>query len=64
MYWLKGCPRCGRGDMVLDRDLWGWYRQCLQCSFLEDLPSYRLESGRSVGKWPVSHVTKQSGKED
>ncbi|MFQ5875531.1 MAG: hypothetical protein ACE5JL_17280 [Dehalococcoidia bacterium] len=48
MLWLKGCPRCGRGDMLLDRDIWGWYRQCLQCAYLEDLPPYRIRPARSV----------------
>lgn len=29
---LKSCPRC-RGDVVIDRDLDGWYEQCLQCGY-------------------------------
>jgi len=35
---LKGCPRC-RGDMVLDRDEWGSYEQCIQCGYLLDVPN-------------------------
>ena len=35
---LKGCPRC-RGDMVLDRDKWGSYEQCIQCGYLLDVPN-------------------------
>jgi len=27
----KRCPKCG-GNIFLDRDSYGWYEQCLQCS--------------------------------
>lgn len=33
---LKNCPRCG-GDTFLDTDIYGWYQQCLQCSYRYDL---------------------------
>ena len=33
---LTGCPRC-RGFMLLGQDVYGRYRQCLQCGHLEDL---------------------------
>jgi ribosomal protein S27AE len=33
---LKSCPRCG-GDVFIERDLDGWYEQCLQCSYRVDL---------------------------
>ncbi len=33
---IKVCPRCG-GKMLLNNDLYGWYEQCLQCSYLRDL---------------------------
>ena len=26
------CPKCG-GNMYLDKDFYGWYEQCLQCSY-------------------------------
>jgi hypothetical protein len=29
---LRVCPRCG-GNLVLDRDLDGYYKNCIQCSF-------------------------------
>jgi len=35
---LKACPRCG-GDMFLNKDLDGWYEECLQCSYSEELKS-------------------------
>jgi len=33
---LKSCPRC-KGDVMVDRDYYGWYEQCLQCGYLCDL---------------------------
>jgi len=33
---LKSCPRCG-GDLFIDRDLDGWFEQCLQCSCRREL---------------------------
>jgi hypothetical protein len=28
----KKCPKCG-GNVYLDKDEYGWFEQCLQCSF-------------------------------
>ena len=36
MLMLKACPRC-RGDLYIDRDFYGQYKQCIQCGFMEDL---------------------------
>ena len=36
MWKLKSCPRC-RGDIAIERELDGWYEQCLQCGYLRDL---------------------------
>lgn len=33
---FKGCPRCG-GDLFVDKDMYGWYEQCLQCAYRCDL---------------------------
>jgi len=33
---LKGCPRC-KGDIVVEVDQWGWYEECIQCGYLQDL---------------------------
>lgn len=32
----KHCPKCG-GNIYLDRDSYGWYEECLQCSYTRDL---------------------------
>jgi DNA-directed RNA polymerase subunit M/transcription elongation factor TFIIS len=34
----KRCPKCG-GNVYLDRDVYGWYEQCLQCSYMAYLES-------------------------
>ena len=35
MLYLKGCPKC-RGDMYLEKDSYGVFRQCLQCGMVQD----------------------------
>mgnify|MGYP000548356235 CR=1 FL=1 len=30
---IKSCPRC-LGDLLTNRDMYGDYKQCLQCGFL------------------------------
>lgn len=35
---IKSCRRCG-GDTFIDSDMYGWYEQCLQCSYRFDLKS-------------------------
>jgi hypothetical protein len=50
---LKTCKRCG-GDMSYERDIYGRFLQCLQCSYLEDLPSERLvEAGKKSVEVPL-----------
>ncbi len=36
---FKACPRCLAGDVVRERDTFGWYDLCLQCGFVKDLKS-------------------------
>ena len=35
MMFLKACPKC-RGDLVLDKDVYGVYVRCLQCGLMRD----------------------------
>jgi len=35
---LKGCPKC-KGDILLDRDHYGWYEYCIQCGHNRDMES-------------------------
>ena len=36
MLMLKACPRC-RGDLYLNGDFYGQYKQCIQCGYMEDI---------------------------
>ena len=48
MLMLKACPRC-RGDLYIDRDIYGQYKQCIQCGHMEDLaPATRASSQAPV----------------
>lgn len=33
---FKACPRC-RGDVHTNRDMYGTYRECLQCGYMVDV---------------------------
>ncbi len=33
----RRCPKCG-GNIFIDRDIYSWYEQCLQCGRTFDLP--------------------------
>lgn len=33
---LKSCPRC-KGDMHTNRDMYGAYKECLQCGHMQDI---------------------------
>ncbi len=33
---LKACPRC-KGDMHTNRDMYGSYKECLQCGHTQDV---------------------------
>lgn len=41
MLWLKSCPKCKRGDLVSQRDIYGSYLECIQCGYTVDLPTAR-----------------------
>jgi hypothetical protein len=46
---MRNCPRCG-GNLVTDRDVDGYYKRCIQCSFsAEIIPAapHRLPSAYS-----------------
>ncbi len=34
---FKACPRCAAGDVIREKDTFGWYEMCLQCGFMKDL---------------------------
>ena len=36
---FKRCPKCG-SNIFMDKDIYGWYEQCLQCGRSSDLPEF------------------------
>lgn len=36
MIFFKACPRCS-GDMHVNRDIYGEYKECLNCGNMQDL---------------------------
>ncbi len=48
MIWYKSCPKCGKGDLMLERDLVGFYRQCLQCGYMQDLAMEQTTNASTV----------------
>lgn len=36
MIMFKACPRCQAGDVVVDKDIYGWNLLCLQCGYMKD----------------------------
>ncbi len=34
---MHGCKKCN-GALLLDKDEFGWYEQCIQCGYTRDIP--------------------------
>ncbi len=37
MVWIKSCPRCVNGDLILETEPDGWCVRCLQCGYTKDV---------------------------
>ncbi|HEY49943.1 MAG TPA: hypothetical protein G4O13_07855 [Dehalococcoidia bacterium] len=48
MWRFKSCPRCA-GDVFIEKDIDGWYEQCLQCGYAQHLGSL-YELGKQAGE--------------
>ncbi len=57
MIWFKSCPRCNQGDLVFNDDVYGAYKQCLQCGHMVD-----LVPASASGSRPATRATNRSGK--
>ena len=60
MWKLKTCPRC-QGDLFMDKDLDGWYEQCLQCGYRRPMkaiaePKTTQQPSPEVERLPSSGV--------
>ena len=42
----KRCPKC-RGNVIVDRDEYGWYELCIMCGNMGDLEDMVLAKGGS-----------------
>jgi len=51
MLLLKACPRCRRGDLIIERDRFGPTVSCLQCGYYGDLAAVRREL--ALGRVPA-----------
>ena len=38
---FKACPRC-HGDTFVDKDIDGWYEQCLMCAYRHELKELNI----------------------
>ena len=46
----RKCPKCG-GLLYIDKDIHGWYEECLQCAFMRDLEAvYETKKPVAEGK--------------
>ncbi len=49
---FKACPRC-RGDMHSNRDMYGEYKECLQCGYMADIKKCQPpQDAERWGKFP------------
>jgi DNA-directed RNA polymerase subunit M/transcription elongation factor TFIIS len=46
---ISGCPRCG-GSLFVDRDADGWYEQCINCSYRNELKALADSTKKPVTK--------------
>ena len=53
MIFFKACPRCS-GDMHVNRDIYGDYKECLNCGNMQD-----LESAEARHIFPSATMTKK-----
>ena len=46
---INGCPRCS-GSLIIDKDEDGWYEQCINCAYRNDLKVSLDLAGKRVSK--------------
>ena len=53
MIFYKACPRCN-GDIHINRDIYGTYKQCLNCGNMQD-----IETSEAKGALVNTAITKK-----
>jgi hypothetical protein len=43
----QSCPKC-KGKIYVDRDLYGWFVECLMCGFSHDLEELGISQEKSI----------------
>jgi DNA-directed RNA polymerase subunit M/transcription elongation factor TFIIS len=44
---LESCPKC-KGHLMLEKDNYGLYQQCLQCGYLHDLQTFPVLDSEKI----------------
>ena len=54
----KICPKCG-GNIFIDKDIYSWYEECLQCGKKYDLPEVvEFLKQKNEGETQLADVSK------
>jgi hypothetical protein len=43
----QSCPKC-KGNIYIDRDVYGWFVECLMCGFSHDLEELGISQDESI----------------
>jgi DNA-directed RNA polymerase subunit M/transcription elongation factor TFIIS len=46
---LESCPKC-KGHLILEKDNYGLYQQCLQCGYIHDLQTFPMIKDEEIEK--------------
>ena len=46
---LERCPKC-KGHLILEKDNYGVYQQCLQCGYLHDIKTFSVIGEQEIEK--------------
>jgi DNA-directed RNA polymerase subunit M/transcription elongation factor TFIIS len=63
---LDSCPKC-KGQLLLEKDNYGLYQQCLQCGYLHDLKTFPVLDSEKIedeGELVGSHRVSAKGARD
>jgi len=62
MWKLRTCPRC-QGDLFVDKDLDGWFEQCLQCGYRREMKPIAVAKPGKPQPVPITERLPSSGVE-
>jgi DNA-directed RNA polymerase subunit M/transcription elongation factor TFIIS len=53
---LENCPKC-KGHLIIEKDNYGLYQQCLQCGYIHDLQIFPMIKDEEIKKEKESPVS-------